>query len=112
VPLFVVEHHHLPRECPASAGRGSGLLSEISAAKAARHGVTIAAEALIDGEHRLILIVEAADSEAVGRFLGFLVQCGELRVMAASTAEAAVARRGCDPAPELIRRERSQPKEP
>jgi hypothetical protein len=60
----------------------------------------------IDGEHRLILIVEAADGEAVRRFLGFLVKWGELRVMPASTAEAAVARRGCDPARELIRQER------
>ena len=80
------------------------MLTQVSTANAARHGVTVAAEALIDGEHRLVLIVDAGDAEAVERFLGFLRHCGDLHIMAASTAEAAVERGGCDPAPELERR--------
>jgi DNA-binding LacI/PurR family transcriptional regulator len=75
------------------------LLAQVSTANAARHGVTIAAEALIDGAHRLILIVSAGNDTAVERFLGFLRQCGDLHVMAASTAEAAVERGGCDRPP-------------
>jgi hypothetical protein len=71
------------------------LLGQVSTANAARHGVTIAAEAIIDGEHRLILIVNACDHPAVERFLGFLRQCGDLHIMSASTAEAAVERGGC-----------------
>ncbi len=80
-------------------GPGEQLLTRVSTANAARHGVTIAAEALIDGEHRLILIVAAGDDKAVERVLGFLRQCGDLHVMAASTAEAAVERGGCDVPP-------------
>jgi hypothetical protein len=95
MPLFVVHHQHGPAECPASAGQGPALLAHVSATNAARHGVTIAAEAVIDGEHRLILIVEAGDGAAVSRFLSFLCRCGDLHIMAASTAEAAVARGGC-----------------
>jgi hypothetical protein len=68
----------------------------VSSANAARHGVTIAAEALVDGEHRLILIVEAADTTAIERVVGFLRSGGDLHIMAASTAEMAVARGGCD----------------
>jgi hypothetical protein len=104
MPLFVAEHHHTPAHCPASAAGDSGLLSRISAANAARHGVTIAAEALIDGEHRLVLIVDAANSEAVERFLGFLLHFGDLQIRAASTAEEAVQRRGCEPEPQLVQR--------
>jgi hypothetical protein len=109
MPLFVVDHHHGPGECPAAIGRGSELLAQVSTANAARHGVTIAAEALVDGAHRLILIVTAADDAAVERFLGFLRQCGDLHVMAASTAEAAVERGGCDlpPSEQTIRKDTS-----
>ena len=70
MPLFVAQHQHSPETCPASAG--SRLLSQISAAAAARHGVTIEAEALIDGEHRLLLVLDAADQQAVEAFLASL----------------------------------------
>ena len=106
MPLFVAQHHHASTECPASAGKGSELLTRISAANAARHGVTIDAEALIDGEHRLILIVQAADREAVARFLAFLRRFGDLQIMAASTAEEATRRRGCDREPRLTHPDR------
>jgi hypothetical protein len=98
MPLFVAQHQHSPETCPASAG--SRLLSQISAAAAARHGVTIEAEALIDGEHRLLLILDAADQQAVGAFLAPLRDSGELRVLPASTAEDAVRRGGCATAPQ------------
>jgi hypothetical protein len=101
MPLFVAQHRHLPRECPASAS-GSELLSQISAAHAAHHGVTIEAEAIIDSEHRLILILDAPDGEAVQHFLAFLGPCGDLQIMAASTAEEAVQRGGCQPVQEPV----------
>ena len=72
MPLFVAQHRHPPEHCPASAEMGSLLLSRVSAAAAARYGVTIEAEALIDGEHLLLLVVQAASQEALERFLAFL----------------------------------------
>src|SRR4051794_17325994 len=92
MPLFVAEHHHRPETCPAT---GSLLLSHISAARAAGHGITIEAEALIDGQHRLLLVLDAADAEAVTGFLGFLLGSGELAVLPASTAEQAAQQGGC-----------------
>ena len=99
IALFVAEHSHPPGRCPASPGSGPLLLSRVSAATAARYGVTIEAEALIDGEHRLLLVVRAASPEAVQRFLAFLPGPGCLQIRPARSAEQAVQRGGCGPAP-------------
>ena len=98
IALFVAQHRHPPDQCPASSGSGPLLLSRVSAAAAARYGVTIEAEALIDGEHLLLLVVQAASQEAVARFLAFLPGPGYLRVLRACSAEEAVQRGGCGPA--------------
>jgi len=98
ITLFVAQHRHLPDQCPASPGSGPLLLCRVSAATAARYGVTIEAEALIDGEHLLLLVVQAASQQAVERFLEFLPGPGCLRVLPACSAEDAVQRGGCGPA--------------
>ncbi|MFY9649370.1 hypothetical protein [Trebonia sp.] len=98
IALFVAQHRHPTGQCPASPGSGPLLLSRVSAATAARYGVTIEAEALIDGEHLLLLVVRAASQEAVERFLAFLPGPGCLRVLPACSAEEAVQRGGCGPA--------------
>lgn len=95
MPLFVAQHRHTQADCPAAPGRGAVLLERVSAAAAARCGVTIHAEALLDGEHLLLLVVQAASPQAVQRFLAFLP--GGLRVLPARTAEEAVQRGGCGP---------------
>ena len=96
IALFVAQHRHPPDQCPASPGSGSLLLlSRVSAAAAARYGVTIEAEALIDGEHLLLLVVRAASQEAVEHFLAFLPGPGCLRILPACSAEEAVQRGGC-----------------
>jgi len=84
--LFVARHRHPPGP------------SRVSAATAARYGVTIEAGALIDGEHLLLLVVRAASQQAVERFLAFLPGPGCLRVRPACSAEEAVQRGGCGPA--------------
>ena len=93
--MFVAQHRHPPGQCPASPDSGPLLLSRVSAATAARYGVTIEAEALINGEHLLLLVVQAASQEAVERFLAFLPGPGCLRVLPACSAEEAVQRGGC-----------------
>ena len=76
IALFVAQHRHPPGQCPASPDSGPLLLSRVSAATAARYGVTIEAEALIDGEHLLLLVVQAASQQAVERFLDVLARPG------------------------------------
>jgi hypothetical protein len=95
MPLFVAQHHHPPEACPASRQWGSLLLAHVSAATAARSGVAIQAEAVIDQEHGLILVLEAADREHVERFMAFFARFGSVQVLPASVSEAAVARGSC-----------------
>ena len=98
IALFVAQHRHPPERCPASPGSGPLLLSSVSAATAARYGVTIEAEALVAREHLLLLVVQAASQDAVERFLAFLPGPDCLRVLPACSAEEAVQRGGCGPA--------------
>lgn len=94
MPLFVALHQHPPDTCPASSS-GFLLLDHVSAATAARYGIAIQAEAVIDGEHRMVLIVEAAERERVERFMAFFARYGDVQVLSASSGEEAVARGGC-----------------
>ena len=104
IALFVAQHRHSPEHCPALPGRGALLLSRVSTATAARYGVTIHSEALIAGQHVLLLVVEAASREAVERFLALLPSAGDLQILPASTAEDAVEQGGCGPATPSARR--------
>src|ERR1700761_8407871 len=97
IPLFVAQHHHRPEDCPAAPCRGMLLVSSVSAATAARYGVTIQAEAFFEQEHLLLLVVQAATPQAVHRFLACVPGPGQLRVLPARTAEEAVERGGCGP---------------
>lgn len=99
MPLFVARHRHPPQTCPAAPLWASLLLAHVSAATAARHGVAIQAEALLDDAHELLLIVEAADRAHVERFMGVFARWGSVQVLPACSAEAAVARGGCGTAP-------------
>src|SRR6266404_5352107 len=90
IALFVAQHQHSPSDCPALSGRGEQLLSRVSAAAAARYGVTIEVEAFIADQHVLLLVVDAASLEAVSQFLMLLPGCGDLTVLPAFTAEEAV----------------------
>jgi hypothetical protein len=71
------------------------LLSYVSAATAARYGVTILAEAVPEGEHRLILILQAAHQDQVEQFMSFFSQFGSVRLKQAWSSEATIARGGC-----------------
>ena len=62
--LFIVQHRHEPDACVAGHPEfGPQLLAILAGASEA--GVEIRAEAVVDGEHELNLIVDAANSETV-----------------------------------------------
>jgi hypothetical protein len=95
MPLFVAQHQHSASQCPAAGASGAWFRGHMSAATAARHGVAIQAEAVIVGQHRLILTVEAARRESVEAFMAFFARFGAIYVLEATTAEDAVARGDC-----------------
>jgi hypothetical protein len=74
---------------------GPMLLDHLSAANAAKHGVSIQAEAVPNDKHTLYLIAEAADEEQMSRFLGPFAQPGSVELLAASSCEVVINRGGC-----------------
>ncbi len=95
MPLFVADHRHTPEACPLGADTRHEFLEHITAANASRHRITILAEAVPTGQHRLLLILHAADRSQVEHFLGFLGHYGTLEITPAQSTEAVSAHGGC-----------------
>ena len=94
MPLFVVQHTHDPAVCPAPNREvGEQLLGVLAAALVA--GVTIHAEAVVDGEHELNMIVGAQDAATVEQFMQPFGQLGTVSVRQASACEQVVERGAC-----------------
>ena len=92
--LFVVQHKHDPAVCPAANAQVAPMLLQLLAS-APQQGVTIIAEAVVDGGHELDMIVDAASAGTVEQFMGPFAQMGSVTVRAASHCEAVVGRGAC-----------------
>jgi DMSO/TMAO reductase YedYZ molybdopterin-dependent catalytic subunit len=94
--MFIVRHQHPAEQCPATDfTAGAQLLNHLSRANAARYGVRIHGEAVVQGAHTLLIIAEAAGEEELRRFLQPLQQAGSLDVQPAATCAKVVASGGC-----------------
>jgi hypothetical protein len=94
--LFVAIHQHAPERCPAGdPSMGPMLLSHLSAANAAKFGVSIQAEAVANDKHTFYLIAEAGDEEQMSQFLGPFAQVGSVELLPASSCEVVINRGGC-----------------
>ena len=94
--LFVVTHRHDQERCPAGdPAKGPMLLRRLSQEGAGNCGVTIHAEAMIDGMHTLTLIVEAIDRDCVQNFMAPFAQGGSVSVQPASRCQTVVDRGRC-----------------
>jgi DMSO/TMAO reductase YedYZ molybdopterin-dependent catalytic subunit len=104
--LFVVRHQHTPEGCPArDPYMGAGLLNHLSRANVRQHGVEILGEAVVQREHTLYLIVEAAEEQRLREFLQPFQIAGGVDVYPASTCARVVASGGCAaamPASDLV----------
>jgi DMSO/TMAO reductase YedYZ molybdopterin-dependent catalytic subunit len=87
---------------------GAMLLSHLSRPNVRRHGVEILGEAVVQGEHTMFLIAEAADEVRLREFLQPFQLAGSVDVYPASTCARVVASGGCGaplpaggPGPEL-----------
>jgi ribosomal protein L7Ae-like RNA K-turn-binding protein len=98
--LYFVRHQHSAETCPAKdPNMGKMLLEHISRSNARKFGVDIQGEAVLDGQHTLVLIVESEDPQYIKNFMQPFAQAGSVEVLPASTCEAVVERQGCDPVP-------------
>jgi uncharacterized protein with GYD domain len=94
--LFVVEHEHSEATCPARDPQmAQMLLQHLSKPNAAEYGIEIHGEGVIDGGHRLFLILDAQDPEQVTQFMVPFAMAGSVEVLPASRCETVVARAGC-----------------
>jgi uncharacterized protein DUF3303 len=98
--LFVAVHQHAPERCPATdPSMGPMLLNHLSAANAAKYGVSIQAEAVANDKHTFYLIAEASDEGQMNQFLAPFAQVGSVELLPASSCEAVIDRGGCAQVP-------------
>ena len=98
--LYFVRHQHAPDRCPAkNPEMGQMLLQHLSKANARKFGVDLQADAVLDGQHTLVLIADVEDKQYLVDFMQPFAQAGSVDIVSASTCEAVVARQGCDPVP-------------
>jgi len=98
--LYFVRHQHSPDTCPAKdPAMGQMLLEHLTKANARKYGIDLLGDAVLDGQHTLVLIAEAEDPQYLRDYMQPFAQAGTVDIAAASTCEAVVARLGCDPLP-------------
>lgn len=96
MPLFVVEHTHPATACPARDPQvAPALLQIVSAANAAKAGLTLHGDAVANGGHHLYLILDGPDPESVRKYFAPFGQLGTLQVAPASHCEQVVERGSC-----------------
>ena len=92
--LFVVQHTHTAEGCPAADKEMAPMLLTVLAS-APESGVEILAEALVDGQHELNMIVRADAQSSVEKFMAPFKMMGTVSVRQASLCEKVVDRGGC-----------------
>jgi DMSO/TMAO reductase YedYZ molybdopterin-dependent catalytic subunit len=96
MPLFIVRHQHAADGCPAQDPfRGASLLNHLSRPNVRKFGLEIQGEAVVQGEHTMYMIVEAADEARLRDFMQPFQMAGSLDIYLASTCVRTVASGGC-----------------
>lgn len=94
--LYFVQHRHDENTCPAKDPQmGAMLLQHLSRSNARTYGIQLQGEAVLDGAHTLVLIVEAEQQEQVERFMQPFQQAGSVEIHPASLCEVVVERKSC-----------------
>ena len=94
--LYFVRHQHDAATCPAQdPAAGNMLLEHISPVNASKYDVRIKSDAVLDGEHTFVLIIEADGQEKIYKFLEPFKQAGSVEIYPASLCETVVERAGC-----------------
>jgi hypothetical protein len=94
--LFVVEHQHSAETCPAGDPLMGPMLAQyVSPPSAESFGLTIHGEAVLDGAHTLVLIVDAPEAATVERYMTPFSQVGSVDIKPANRCETVVARAFC-----------------
>ena len=94
--LFVAKHQHSAEACPAQDPEmGAMLLEHLSDESAARQGISIHGEAVIEGGHTLYLIADAPDRTTLEAFLAPFAMAGDVEILEANPCSTVVDRAAC-----------------
>lgn len=94
--LYFVKHEHNPETCPAqNPEAGAMLLSHLSPGNARQYGIDIHGDAVLDGKHTFVLILDAAEKQHVEDFMAPFKQAGSVEIWPASSCERVVERSSC-----------------
>jgi Domain of unknown function (DUF3303) len=94
--LFVARHQHEAESCPAKDPEmGRMLLGHLSEENAAKYGISIRGEAVIQGKHTMYMILDAEDGGRVEEFMAPFAQAGSVEVLPATHCATVVERAGC-----------------
>lgn len=98
--LYFVRHQHAAETCPAkNPEMGQMLVQHVSRKNARKFGVDILGDAVLDGQHTFVLIVEAEEKQYIEQFMQPFAMAGSVEIHPASTCESVVERQGCDAVP-------------
>lgn len=98
--LYFVRHQHSAAACPAKDPQmGQMLLQHLSKQNARKFGLDLLGDAVLDGRHELVLIVESEDPAYIENFMQPFARAGSVEIVPASSCEAVVERGGCEPVP-------------
>jgi uncharacterized protein with GYD domain len=98
--LYFVRHQHSAETCPAkNPDTGPTLVQHVTKSNARKFGVDLIGDAVLDGQHTFVLILEAEDKEYIENFMQPFAMAGSVEITPASTCEMVVERQGCDPVP-------------
>ena len=92
--LFFVQHQHDAASCPSGDARVAPQLLQLLAS-APQFGVTVLADAVVDGAHELNLIAMADQSERLEEFMAPFSRFGLVSIRPASHCESVVSRGHC-----------------
>jgi hypothetical protein len=94
--MFFVNHQHSAETCPARDPQmGGNLLKHLSPMNAQKYGVNILSDAVLDGQHTFVLIVEAKDETTIRNYMQPFAMAGTVDINPASHCETVVERAGC-----------------
>jgi uncharacterized protein with GYD domain len=96
MPLYFVEHMHSAETCPTKDREMMLMLGDHVTQKTAdTFGVKIHADVVHPGEHRMMMILEAADQQPVDRFVQPFSMVGSVHIKEVTTCEQVVATATC-----------------
>ena len=98
--LYFVRHQHNADTCPAKDPEmGQMLVQHVSKSNARIFGVDLLSDAVLDGQHTFVLILEAEEKAYIEQYMQPFAMVGSVEISPASTCETVVEREGCEPIP-------------